>query len=64
MTTNTEQQEHDRWVKDYPDTLLLAAHADLWSRKESNPRNHDERWILARRGATSREILRRSLSPA
>ena len=49
-----EAAEHDRAVADYPPHLIDSAATDLARRPASNPRDPEQRWIMARKAALGR----------
>lgn len=51
---------HDKAVRTLSDSTLAAAHNDLWNRKTLDRKNPEHRWILDRRAALTRELIRRN----
>jgi hypothetical protein len=59
---NREQEEHDRNISGLANFTLIAAAKDLDARRAFDRRNPEHRWIMSRRAALHREILRRKLA--
>lgn len=49
-----EQAEHDRAVANYGPTLLQSVFDDLSKRNAWNRKDHEQRWIMARKAACVR----------
>jgi hypothetical protein len=64
MTTypDREATEHDRNISGLADSTILAASRDLDQRRAYDKKNPEHRWIMSRRAALHREIIRRKLS--
>jgi hypothetical protein len=64
MTTlpDRERQEHDRNIAGLADATILAASRDLDQRRAYDKKNPEHRWIMSRRAALHREIIRRRIS--
>ena len=58
-----ESARHDLVVRDYNDATLIAAAEDLLSRAAWDRKDPEQRFIMSRRAALQREILRRKLQP-
>lgn len=57
-----EAADHDSWVQGYePDTLRAMAR-DLCARKVHNRRDPAHRWIMSRRAAILRALVRMGIS--
>jgi hypothetical protein len=59
---NREQEEHDRNISGLADATIIAAAKDLDQRRAFDRKNQEHRWIMSRRAALHREILRRKLT--
>lgn len=53
-----EAAEHDKWVQGLSRATLLAASADLGKRRAHDRRNPEHRWILSRRAAIQRQLIK------
>lgn len=49
-----EAEEHDRNVQDYTPAMVQAAWEDLRERKAYDKKDHEQRWVMARRAALMR----------
>jgi hypothetical protein len=58
-----EAARHDLVVRDYSDHTLIAAAQDLHPRAAWDRKDPEQRFIMSRRAALQREILRRDLQP-
>lgn len=58
-----EAERHDLIVRDYSDATLIAAAMDLHPRAAWDRKDPEQRFVMSRRAALQREILRRNLSP-
>jgi hypothetical protein len=60
-----EAAEHDRAVVMLSEETLLAVAADLGIRRPSNRRDPEERWLMGRKAAVLRRLMRErdNLSP-
>ena len=64
MTASPDREatEHDRNIAGLADQTILTATADLDARRAWNRKDPEHRWIMSRRAALHREIIRRKLS--
>lgn len=49
-----EADEHDRNIRDYTPAMVEAAWEDLRERPAHNKKDHEQRWVMARRAALAR----------
>lgn len=57
-----EAASHDKYVRDYSDETILSLAEDLGKRRAHERKNPEHRWIMGRRAALHREIIRRRLN--
>jgi hypothetical protein len=61
-TPDREATEHDRNIAGLADATIRAAAKDLDQRRAWNRKDPEHRWIMSRRAALHREIIRRKLA--
>lgn len=54
----SEDAQHDRAIAAYSESLLASTFADLGSRRAFNRRDPEQRWVMARRAAIARRLIR------